>query len=196
MKRRTILEAVVFLLLVSFGIALRVHLQYLPNFAPVAALALCAGYFFRSYGVAICAPLAIMLVSDFFIGGYNWYVMIVVYAMLALPVALRGLLRRHLKLGSRRTSAALTAVAGLLACSLVSSLLFFAVTNFPAWLLFGMYEPTAAGLANCYLHALPFFRYTLAGDMLFALVLFGGYALATNLGQVKEAGPQLAVQSH
>ena len=196
MKRRTILEALVFILLVAFGIALRVHLQYMPNIAPVAALALFAGYFFRSYAVAICAPLAIMLVSDFFIGGYNGYMMIVVYAMLTLPVAMRGLLRRHLKLGSRRLSTALTAVAGLLACSLFSSLLFFAVTNLPAWLLFGMYEPTAAGLANCYLHALPFFRYTLAGDMLFVLVLFGGYALAMNLGQVKEAEPRLAVQSN
>jgi hypothetical protein len=34
-----------------------------------------------------------------------------------------------------------------------------------------------AGLAKCYLSAIPFFRYTVTGDALFATVLFGSYAM-------------------
>lgn len=38
------------------------------------------------------------------------------------------------------------------------------------------YEPTLAGLTKCYISALPFFRYTVVGDALFSVVLFGGHA--------------------
>jgi hypothetical protein len=72
----------------------------------------------------------------------------------------------------------------LIGCSLASSLLFFAVTNFGCWLLFGGYAQTVTGLVTCYAQALPFFRNTLIGDAFFAGTLFGGYALFVHvLGQ-------------
>jgi hypothetical protein len=54
--------------------------------------------------------------------------------------------------------------------------LFFLVTNFAHWWFFGMYAHTVAGLIECYVQALPFFRYTLTGDGLFAGMFFGAYA--------------------
>jgi hypothetical protein len=53
-----------------------------------------------------------------------------------------------------------------------------------------MYDHTAAGLLQCYAAALPFFRYTLAGDMFFAVVLFGGYTWAWSAGMLPTTRPR------
>jgi hypothetical protein len=79
MSRQSKIEAVVFALLVSLGVAARLSLQDLPNFAPVAALALFAGYFFRSSALAAAVPLSVMLLSDLAIDFYHWGVMVTVY---------------------------------------------------------------------------------------------------------------------
>ncbi|MGH8610544.1 MAG: DUF6580 family putative transport protein [Gammaproteobacteria bacterium] len=55
---------------------------------------------------------------------------------------------------------------------LASASLFFIVSNFGCWVA-GMYPHTLAGLARCYLTAIPFFGNTLSGDMFYAALLFG-----------------------
>jgi hypothetical protein len=161
--------------LVTAGVQLRITLEYLPNFAPVAALALFAGYFFRLRIVGLAVPVAIMVISDAYIGRYAWYQMVVVYSMLALPVLMRGVLRKHLSLQQTHWKKVAFSFVGLLACSFASSVLFFLATNAVC---LGWYEPTIAGVAKCYWQALPFFRYTLSGDAVFAVLTFGIYAAA------------------
>ena len=182
MKRRNFVDALLFVFLVVAGAQLRVWLQHLPNFAPVAAMALFAGYYFRSAALAVCVPLGVMLISDLQIGGHDLRMMAVIYAALAAPVALRGVLRRHLQLQKGPMADACRSLLGLVTCSLGASCLFFLVTNFGSWLWFGSYDHSVSGLLNCYTLALPFFRYTLTGDLLFSVVLFGSYALVTQLG--------------
>ena len=58
MKRQTTIEIVTFVALVATCASLRVALRDVPNFAPVAAVALFAGYFFRSAVLALCVPLS------------------------------------------------------------------------------------------------------------------------------------------
>ena len=79
--KQTILETAVFITLIWSGVALRWHFQYLPNFAPVAALALFAGYFFRHWLVAMAVPVLVMLISDIKIGGYAPAMMVCVYTI-------------------------------------------------------------------------------------------------------------------
>jgi hypothetical protein len=62
------------------------------------------------------------------------------------------------------------------ACSLACSLLFFLATNLATWYVTPWYPRTGMGLWQCYVNAIPFFRYTAAGDLAFAGMLFGGYA--------------------
>ncbi len=176
-------DAAAFTVLVGSGVALRLACHDLPNFAPVAAMALFAGYFFRSSILALLVPLSVMAISDCFLGGYHWVMMTLVYGMLALPVAFRGWLRRVFDL---RQTQAFAPLVGLFSCGLLSSLLFFVVTNFGVWCWFGGYDRSLAGLYHCYLAAIPFFRYTLAGDMFFSIVLFGSYALALSMGRARE----------
>ncbi len=176
MNRRDRLELASFCGLVLAGSATRVLLSDWPNFAPVAAIALFAGYFFRSRAVALFVPLAVMGISDFFIGSYDWHMMALVYGALMLPVFARGILRRWFSLEDGASP--VRASAGLITGSLGASIAFFAISNFGAWMWYGTYEHTVAGIMHCYVQAIPFFRYTLAGDLFFAVALFGGYAVA------------------
>ena len=63
MKREQFVGSVVFCLLIALGAFSRIgfHFYYpLPNFAPIAAISLFAGYFFRNRLIAIAVPLLAM----------------------------------------------------------------------------------------------------------------------------------------
>jgi hypothetical protein len=82
------------LLLIAAGAASRIWFRDIPNFQPVAAIGLFAGYYFRSRWLAGAVPLAALVASDLVIGGYQWQMMVVVYAMIALPALVGPALRR------------------------------------------------------------------------------------------------------
>ena len=67
-------------------------------------------------------------------------------------------------------------ISRIAAVTVVNSIQFFLITNFGSWLWFQAYPRTAAGLASCYVAAIPFFGWTLASDILYTGVLFGLYA--------------------
>jgi hypothetical protein len=60
--------------------------------------------------------------------------------------------------------------------SLISSLVFFAVSNFGVWWAQDIYPHNAQGLLTCFIMGLPFFRGQILGDLLYSGVLFGAYA--------------------
>jgi hypothetical protein len=100
------------------------------------------------------------------LGFYDWRMMAVVYAALALP-AIAACLSTWL----RRPAMAVPVL-------LVNSLTFFVVTNFAVWALSPLYAADAAGLLKCYVAALPFLKNMAAGDLFWGLVLFGSYEIA------------------
>jgi hypothetical protein len=53
------------------------------------------------------------------------------------------------------------------------ALQFYLITNFPSWLFGAMYPHTLAGLVTCYVAALPFFGYTLLGNLFYSAFFFG-----------------------
>ena len=80
-------------------------------------------------------------------------------------------------LNQTRLFALLSAIAAAAALRLVPHPPNF--TPIGAMALFsGFYPVTPAGLAACYVAAIPFFQNTLAGDLVYATLLFGGFALA------------------
>jgi uncharacterized protein DUF6580 len=147
--------------LIGFDVAARL-VWHTPGVSPVAASALFAGLMLRRRALAPVVPLAALLISDAISGFYHWQVMAVVYAALTLP-AMAGILTRHLR-------ASRVVVPTVLACSLI----FFVTTNFAVWAWSGIYSADTAGLIQCYAMGLPFLKYTVAGDLFWAAVLFGG----------------------
>jgi hypothetical protein len=154
-------DALVVLFLIGLDVAARL-LPHTPNFMPLTASALFAGMIISRRPLALLVPLATLLVSDLVLGFDDWRIAIVIYLALALPVGI-GMLGRRYRLS-------LVLVPAALACSLV----FFATTNFAVWAFSGMYSHDLAGLTQCYALALPFFKYTVAGDLAWTAVLFGG----------------------
>ena len=61
---------------------------------------------------------------------------------------------------------------GILASALAGSVSFFIVSNFGVWAVWPTYPKTLAGLAACYVAAIPFFRNQFVSDMLFTAVIF------------------------
>ena len=154
--------------LIGFDVAARL-MWHTPGVSPVAASALFAGMMLRRRSLAPVVPLAALLISDAISGFYHWQVMAVVYAALTLP-AVAGILMR-------RFGPARAVVPAALSCSLF----FFATTNFAVWAFSSMYSLDMAGLTQCYVAALPFLKYTVAGDLFWAAVLFGGAWLVQRL---------------
>jgi hypothetical protein len=150
-----------------------------PNFTPIGAMALFSGAYLSRRGLAFVAPLAALLLSDLVLGFYAG--MSFVYASVALTVLIGWWV------SSRRT--VLRVAAGALA----GSVSFFVITNFGMWLFSGFYPRTSAGLAACFVAAIPFFQNSVAGDLFYAALLFGGFALAERLApQLRSAEPQSA----
>jgi hypothetical protein len=150
-----------------------------PNFTPIGAMALFSGAYLSRRGLAFVAPLAALLLSDLVLGFYAG--MSFVYASVALTVLIGWWV------SSRRT--VLRVAAGALA----GSVSFFVITNFGMWLFSGFYPRTSAGLAACFVAAIPFFQNSVAGDLFYAALLFGGFALAERLApQLRSAEPQRA----
>jgi hypothetical protein len=138
-----------------------------PNFTPIGAMALFSGAYLGRRGVAFLAPLAALFLSDLALGFYHG--MATVYCSVALIVVLGSLVLR-------RASAIRVGAAAL-----ASSILFFVLTNFGMWLSSGFYPRTLPGLETCFAAAIPFFQNTVAGDLFYATLLFGGFAIAERL---------------
>ncbi len=135
-----------------------------PNFTPVAAIALFSGAIISRKSTAFLIPFAALFISDLFIGFHS--TMIAVYFAFAITVAIGFMLRNRIKAGN-------VALA-----SVVSSVLFFLITNFGAWMSGMMpYPANFSGLMMAYAAGIPFFNNGLIGDLFYSTVFFGGFYL-------------------
>jgi hypothetical protein len=134
-----------------------------PNFTPIGAMALFSGAYLGRRWLAFAAPLGALVLSDLVLGFYRGQATI--YASVALIVIIGIAALKH------------RSVIRVGAAALASSVLFFLITNFGMWLFSGFYPRTLAGLEACYAAAIPFFQNTVAGDLFYAGLLFGGFAL-------------------
>ncbi len=148
---------------IIFALALFRLLPHLPNVSPVAAMALFGGAYFADKRMAFIVPFVALFISDLVLGLHNS--MIFVYTGFALTVAIGFMLKDRVTL------------TNTIFAVVLSSLLFFLLTNFGAWLSSGLYAKTAEGLMQAYVAGIPFFQNSLLGNMVYAGVIFGAYAL-------------------
>jgi hypothetical protein len=144
--------------LILIGILLR-FAPHAPNFTPVAAIALFSGVYLGKKN-ALIVPLILMMVSDAALGLHN--VVMFTWGAFLLITLLGFILQKKLS-GIR-----------VISFSLISSLIFFVISNFGVWLM-GWYPRTLKGLADCYFMALPFLRDFTASTVIYAAIFFGAY---------------------
>jgi hypothetical protein len=132
------------------------------NFTPVIAIALFGGVYLKKKQ-AILLPLVLFAVTDIILGFHK--TMFFTWGS-AVVIAMIGMWAKENK--NFKT---------ILGSGLVSAILFFVVTNFGVWLVSGMYPLTLAGLSECFILAVPFFRNTLASTLVYGVILFGTYEI-------------------
>ena len=164
------MQATVWLALVALAVAGRLwqptwNGEPLWHATPLAAVALAAGFLFANPLVAASVPVAALALSNVLLPGYGSLgVAAVVYAATAWPVLLGtcGILGRD-------RPRWLAVVGG----SLATSLVFFVSTNLAHWAFTADYAHTMAGLGECFVAALPFYRWMPVGDAAWTVATFG-----------------------
>ena len=144
-------------LLIILGITTRL-IPHLSQFTAVLAVAMFAGmYLSRQHALLI--SLTVMVITDVILGFHD--TMLYTYGSMAVIVLLGGWLKGRKNFFN------------VLGGSFASSLIFFVITNFGAWL--SLYPRTLAGFMECYTMAIPFFRTTVFSTVAYSLVLFAAY---------------------
>lgn len=142
------------------------------NFSPMSAFCLFGAAYYAQKQWAYVVPIAILFAGDLGIwalsGNVEWAFhknMVTVYGSFLLIAVLGTRLR-----GKRSLPAVwLMAIAG--------ETLYFLITNLGEWRFSPTYTKDLAGLGQCYLMALPFFRLSLASTLVFTTMIFSPFIL-------------------
>jgi hypothetical protein len=174
MTSKIIIPSFLFIAIVIFIAALSRILPHPPNFTPIAAIALFGGSCFKNKKMGFIISLLAMFVSDLIIGFHN--TMPYVYVSFILISLIGNQMQSNKK------------PENIIFYSLISSLLFFMLTNFGVWAS-GGFEAGMNGLLNTYLIAIPFyessvfgsfFLNTILGDLFYCGILFGSFQVVKN----------------
>ena len=150
------------LLIIIFGIICRL-IPHPPNFSPVTAIALFGGLNFSDKRIAFSIPLVVLFLSDLILG--ISMINLFVYTGF-LTIVFLGTKIKSIKFGN----------------IILSSFIFFLISNFGVWII--GYPKNIEGLILCYTMAIPFFGYSIAGD------LFFGYLFKFSFGKITSILPR------
>ena len=145
-----------------------------PNFTPVAAIALFGGAYLGRKYMAFIIPFSAMILSDLVLGFHAY--MGAVYLAFGLAVIIGMAIRQRISLGN------------VILASISSSVLFYLITNFAAWLASPIYPNTFTGLMESYIAGLAFFNNgslglsfflnEVVGTLFYSGIFFGIYYFA------------------
>ena len=183
-KKSTLLAIIT----VAFAVIARFLTLHLPNVAPFEAMMIFGVFALHRKSLSFILPLAAWFITDLIINntlyagfyeGYTWISQSFVFAMIAMLLIFG--FTQFLKKRSEDKGHVLGHYA---LASVVSPLLFFAVSNFGVWAGMDMYPPTLSGLGMCYVTALPFLTYGMASTIGFSII-FGvmGYLFQRHSAQ-------------
>jgi len=153
-------------------------LPHPPNFAPIGGMALFGAAYFSKRFWAFLVPIVSMWLSDLVLNNvvyaqyfdrfvwlydgalftYGAFAIIVCFGMFAL---------KKIRLPN------------IIASAFGASVIFFIVSNFGVWFSGTMYSKDFAGLMTCYTAGIPFFKNTIASDLIYSALLFGAFELST-----------------
>ena len=147
------------LLIIIFGFVCRL-IPHPPNFSPVTAIALFSGLNLSDKRIAFSIPLIILFLSDLILG--ISIINLFVYTGFLMIVFL-GTKVKSIKFGN----------------IILSSFIFFLISNFGVWII--GYPKNIEGLILCYTMAIPFFGYSIAGDLFFAYLFKFSFGKITSI---------------
>ena len=156
------------------------------NFTPVGAIALFGGTYYTNRYKAYLVPLLTLFISDIFIthsytgewtlfyGGFAW-----VYICFAIMVFIGSLIKK-------------VNVGSVLSASFAAVFVHWIITDIQPWLLGTLYSKGIEGYFQSLVAAIPFERNMLFGNLIFGVVLYGGFELAKSKFSVLKLNRNLA----
>jgi hypothetical protein len=160
--------------------------QFLSNFTPVGAIAIFGGTYFNDKWKAYLVPFAALFVSDMIINYLYfsklvWYTSSLwMYASFFAMVFLGSLIKKV-----NFTNVILASLGGVI--------IHWLLTDIEPWLNGTLYDKGIMGYFESLGAAIPFEKNMILGDLVFGLILFGGFELAKSKYTVLRAQPDLAV---
>lgn len=154
-------------------------LPHPPNVTAVGAMALFGGAYFSQRWQSYAVPFLALWLSDLILNNVVYkafnpsFTLMSAHSVWSYVAFMVVVFFSTMMLKKVKVTTVLTA-------SLVSSLLFYLITNFGAWYAdpFGMYSRGADGLLTSYVMGLPYLMNTIMGDLVWCTILFGGFELA------------------
>ena len=152
------MKTIITFLFISGILALGRLIPHPPNFTPILATAIFTPYIIKDKWIAMSIPLLAMFIADIFIGFHPY--MLWIYGAIGISTLLSYWSMRFNKKYMQ-----------LAIMTLVSSILFFIITNFGVWTIWDYYPKTINGLLLCYTMAIPFFQNTLLGTIIYTAII-------------------------
>lgn len=147
-------------IIILIGIAILSRLiPHPPNFTPITAIALFSTIHFKNKILTYLIPIIGLFISDLILG----LSMVNLFVYLSF-IAITFIGFKFQKINNYSI--------------LLSSTTFFIVSNFGVWIL--GYPKTIEGLILCYYMAIPFFVYTIMGDLFYSYAMKYGFRYALN----------------
>jgi hypothetical protein len=170
-------EKSLFIAAVLLFVAFSRLLPHLPNFTPVAAMALFGGAMLRNTRSAYLLTFAALLLSDVlvnvllyndsnFLNYFSQPFVWAVYFSFGLTVFMGSSIKNPMN------------VKQVALYSISSSLIFWIITNFACWPNNPLYTQDFSGIVNCYIAAIPFLG-NILGDLFYNTILFSALFFAS-----------------
>ena len=152
------IKTIITFLFISVILALGRIIPHPPNFTPILATAIYTPYMINDKWIAVLIPLSAMFIADIIIGFHPY--MLWVYGAIGLSTLISSwsmrFNKKYIQLG---------------VMAILSSILFFIITNFAVWAIWDYYPKTIDGLIICYIKAIPFFQNTLLGTIIYTAII-------------------------
>lgn len=169
MKKSTQNTALISLIFIA--IATRI-IPHAPNFTAVGAVALFGGAMFKNNWKALVIPVLALFLSDLIINNvlyasfYHSFILLTPgFAFIYGGFLISVLIGRYMINGFK--------IANMAAAGVISTIAFYLVTNFGAWLANPIYTKDITGLMASYAAGIPFLGSQLAATFIYGAVLFG-----------------------
>lgn len=134
------------------------------NFTPILAVCIFSGYKIKPMGLALFLPLLTIFLGDLFIGIYEGMVWVYAAYIAAIAIAIF----------TNKSNSVQSKVGNVI----IGSISFFIISNFGVWMSGLLYPKNIDGLMVCYVAAIPFFKNTFLGTVIYS---FGFFTIAETL---------------
>ena len=146
-----------------------------PNFSPFIALGVFGGAHFSKKIHALIIPIFAIWLSDLFINNYIYNDIFNEFTFFYKGFAFQYIPFLLIPLFSIFVFKNGISLKNTIFSSFSSTLIFFFLSNFGVWISGTMYSKTISGLISCYSAAIPFLQNSIAGNVFYTSILFGGY---------------------